>query len=150
MTTLSCFFIYCKFCSSNIWNLSKKSDNYIICEDSISHLLTWTQLAEESNALTVLPIRIVRSNPHIYHDFLYVVPRVSVSRITLQFTPTYVMTNCNYIIYVSENCGIFWSDSLSMKIDKEFGPKNRINVSLWIEKMDAVWRRQVDGKCSRW
>ena len=26
-------------------------------EDSISHLLTSTQLAEESNALTVLPIR---------------------------------------------------------------------------------------------
>ena len=26
-------------------------------EDSISHMLTLTQLAEESNALTVLPIR---------------------------------------------------------------------------------------------
>ena len=60
-------------------------------EDSISYLLTSTHLAEESNALTVLPI-------HIYHDFLYVVPQVSVSRRTLQcrvrhFTPTYVMTN---------------------------------------------------------
>ena len=37
-------------------------------------------------------------NPHIYYDFLYVVPRVSVSRRRLQcrvrhFTPTYVMTN---------------------------------------------------------
>ena len=40
----------------------------------------------------------VSSNPHIYHDLLYVVPRVRVSRRTLQcrvrhLTPTYVMTN---------------------------------------------------------
>ena len=35
---------------------SKEHKKYI--EDSISHLLTPTQLAEESNALTVLPIRI--------------------------------------------------------------------------------------------
>ena len=36
-------------------------------------------------------------NPHIYHDFLYIVPQVIVSHRTLQcqvrhFTPTYVMT----------------------------------------------------------
>ena len=33
------------------------NSNYL--EDSISHLLTPTQLAEESNALTVLPIRTI-------------------------------------------------------------------------------------------
>ena len=66
-------------------------------EDSISLLLTSTQLAEESNSLTDLPIRTFC--PFLYtHDFLYVVPRVSVSRRTLQyrvrhFTPTYDMTN---------------------------------------------------------
>ena len=53
---------------------------------------TSTQLAEESTALTVLSIRT------ICHDFLYIVPRVSLSRTKLQcrvrhFTPTYVMTN---------------------------------------------------------
>ena len=51
-----------------------------------------TQLTEESNALTVLPIRTLYT-----HDFLYVVQRVSVTRRTLQcrvrhFTPTYDMT----------------------------------------------------------
>ena len=39
-----------------------------------------------------------KTKPHIYHDLLYVVPRVRVSRRTLQcrvrhLTPTYVMTN---------------------------------------------------------
>ena len=63
----------------------------ILYEDLNSHLLTLTQLAEESTAG-------VSSNPHIYHDLLYVVPRVCVSRRTLQcrvrhLTPTYVMTN---------------------------------------------------------
>ena len=63
-------------------------NNKPIYEDLNSHLLTLTQLAEESTAL----------NPHIYHDLLYVVPRVRVSRRTLQcrvrhLTPTYVMTN---------------------------------------------------------
>ena len=56
--------------------------------DSISHLLMPTQLAEESNARTVLPI------PLYTHDFLYAVPRVSVSRRTLpcRFRRTYDMT----------------------------------------------------------
>ena len=52
--------------------------------------------------LTLQPVGLtqvgVSSNPHIYHDLLYVVPRVRVSRRTLQcrvrhLTPTYVMTN---------------------------------------------------------
>ena len=67
-------------------------------EDLISHLLTPTQLAEESNALTVLPHLQVWDRILYYtHDFLYVVRRVSVSRKTLQcrvrhFTPTHDMT----------------------------------------------------------
>ena len=75
----------------------------IIFEDSISHLLFYTQLAEESNALTVSPIDVSRCEIESSYMPLFslLVPRVSVSRGTLQFTPTYVMTNELQIIFVN-------------------------------------------------
>ena len=78
--------------------------------------------------LTLQPVGLmkagVRSNPHIYHDFLYVVPRVSVSRRTLQcrvrhFTSTYVMTNELYIIISCyESRTIKYSNLMQLHIKK--------------------------------
>ena len=70
------------------WYPPATSVETYISMDSISHLFMPTQLAEESNALTVLPI------PLYTHDFLYAVPRVSVSRrkLTCRFRRTYDMT----------------------------------------------------------
>ena len=80
-----------------------------------------TQLAEESNALTVLPIRIFA-----HPDFLYVAPRVSVSRRTLQcrvrhFTPTYdTIKEFRKLYFVK----------LTRKIDHQVSPENAVFVTI--------------------